>query len=523
MGFFQQPARGTAMNFNISKLISRHAKYRPDHVAVVFEDKRFTYKEFNKSVNRLANAFLDMGIKKGDKIATILPNCIELIEIYWAVAKMGAVVVPLSTLLLGKGLKSLLIDADTTIIVTYSGFAPTLEDIRPELKDISSDRYLIVDSSNTPGYQDYRALKDKASDSDPEGIEITDDDHYNIIYSSGTTGQPKGIIHTHFVRGMYCTLLASAFRFTPESITLHSGSIIFNGAFVTLMPAFFLGGTYILHKQFDPELFIETVNKEKVTHVIMVPTQLIAILNSPNFSTEALQSLEAICSVGAPLHKEHKDELLKYLPGRFYELYGLTEGFATILDKNDFMRKPGSVGIPTPFFEMRIVDENGNEVPTGETGEIIGRCPILMPEYYKRSDLTKEAIKDGWLYTGDMGYVDEDGFLYLVDRKKDMIISGGVNVYPRDIEEIVVQHPAVLETAVFGIPSEKWGETPVAAITLKQGNEVHPEELKTWINEHVGAKFQRVSDVIIMDDFPRNVAGKTLKRVIREDFITSST
>jgi acyl-CoA synthetase (AMP-forming)/AMP-acid ligase II len=180
------------------------------------------------------------------------------------------------------------------------------------------------------------------------------------------------------------------------------------------------------------------------------------------------------------------------------------------------------VGIPTPFFEMRIVDENGNEVPTGETGEIIGRCPILMPEYYKRSDLTKEAIKDGWLYSGDMGYVDEDGFLYLVDRKKDMIISGGVNVYPRDIEEIVVQHPAVLETAVFGIPSEKWGETPVAAITLKQGNEVNPEELKTWINEHVGAKFQRVSHVIIMDDFPRNVAGKTLKRVIREDFITSS-
>ncbi len=510
------------MNVNISKLISTHAKYRPGHLAIVFQDKRLTYKEFNKSVNRLAHALLEKGIKKGDKVATILPNCLELLEIYWAVAKMGAVVVPLSTLLLGKGLKSLLVDADTRMIITYSGSVPTLEEIRPELKDISPDRFIIIDSANTAGYQDYHALKEKADDSDPEGIEIGDDDDYNIIYSSGTTGEPKGIVHTHFIRGMYCTLFATALRMTPESITLHTGSIIFNGAFVTLLPTFFLGATYILHKQFDAETFIETVKKEKVTHIIMVPAQIIAIINSPSFSSEALGSLEGICSVGAPLHKEHKDELLKYLPGRFYELYGLTEGFATILDKNDFMKKPGSVGIPTPLFEMRIVDDKGNEVPTGETGEIVGRCPLLMPAYYKRPDLTKEAIKDGWLYTGDMGYVDEEGFLYLVDRKKDMIISGGVNVYPKDIEEIVVQHPAVLESAVFGIPSEKWGETPVAAVTLKQGIEAQPEELKTWINEHVGAKFQRVHHVIIMEDFPRNVAGKTLKRVIREDFLARS-
>ncbi len=510
------------MNVNISKLISTHAKYRPDHLAIVFQDKRLTYKEFNKSVNRLAHALLEKGIKKGDKVATILPNCLELLEIYWAVAKMGAVVVPLSTLLLGKGLRSLLVDADTRMIITYSGSVPTLEEIRPDLKDISPDRFIIIDSSNTAGYQDYHALKEKADDSDPEGIEIEDDDDYNIIYSSGTTGEPKGIVHTHFIRGMYCTLFATAFRMTPESITLHTGSVIFNGAFVTLLPTFFLGATYILHKQFDAEAFIETVKKEKVTHIIMVPAQIIAILNSPSFSSQALGSLEGICSVGAPLHKEHKDELLKYLPGRFYELYGLTEGFATILDKNDFMKKPGSVGIPTPLFEMRIVDDKGNEVPTGETGEIVGRCPLLMPAYYKRPDLTKEAIKDGWLYTGDMGYVDEEGFLYLVDRKKDMIISGGVNVYPKDIEEIVVQHPAVLETAVFGIPSEKWGETPVAAVTLKQGIEAQPEALKTWINERVGAKFQRVHHVIIMEDFPRNVAGKTLKRVIRENFLTTS-
>jgi long-chain acyl-CoA synthetase len=306
----------------------------------------------------------------------------------------------------------------------------------------------------------------------------------------------------------------------PESVVIHTGSIVFNGSFVTLMPSMFLGATYILHRQFDANAFIETVRRERVTHVIMVPAQLIAILHSKNFSAEALSTLEMICNVGAPLHQEHKEELNRYLPDRFYELYGLTEGFLTILDKKDYRAKPGSVGVPPPFYEMRIEDEDRNDVPSGQVGEIVGRGPILMPEYYKRPDLTREAIKDGWLYTGDMGYVDEDGFLYLVDRKKDMIISGGVNVYPRDIEEVIVQHPAVLEVAVFGIPSEKWGESPVAAVTLTEPGRIPPEELMTWINQHVGAKFQRVQHVIIKDELPRNIAGKVLKRVMRDELMS---
>ena len=190
----------------------------------------------------------------------------------------------------------------------------------------------------------------------------------------------------------------------------------------------------------------------------------------------------------------------------------------TILDKFNYESKPDSVGTPPPFFEMKILDESGNEVPTGEVGEICGKGPILMPGYYKRPDLTAEAIKDGWLLSGDLGYVDEDGFLYLVDRKKDMIISGGVNVYPRDIEEIIVQHPSVQEAAVFGIPHEKWGETPLATVTLQQPAGVTAAELKGWINERVAAKYQRVHEVVIVEDFPRNVAGKTLKRVMRESY-----
>ena len=225
-----------------------------------------------------------------------------------------------------------------------------------------------------------------------------------------------------------------------------------------------------------------------------------------------------ILSLGAPLHKEHKDELNRHLPGRLYELYGLTEGFVTILDKYDFPNKPASVGTPPPFFEMKIVNEQGRTVPTGEVGEIVGRGPILMPGYYKRPDLTAQAIVDGWLHSGDMGYTDADGFLYLVDRKKDLIISGGINVYPRDIEEIAVQHPAVREVAVFGIPHEKWGETPLCAVILNETASVPEEDLKDWINERIEARYQRVSSVVIMDDFPRSTAGKTLKRVMREPY-----
>src|ERR1035438_5280352 len=354
---------------NIGSLLPSHARYRPNHTAVVCEDRRLSFREFNARVNRLADVLCSLGVKKGDKVATILPNCLSLLETYWAAAKIGVVVVPLSPLLRGKALATLLQDSDTGTIVASPDFAEALAVLKPELRNVLGERFILTGSSRVPEFQSYEELTRQAHESEPSQVEIVDSDPYNIIYSSGTTGMPKGIVLTHYIRSIYCMLFASTFRMNPESVVLHAGSIVFNGSFLTLMPAMYLGATYILHKSFDLGKFMETVERERVTHIMMVPSQIVALLGSQQFSAEALKSLEMIGTVGAPLHLEHKEKLNRCLPGRFYELYGLTEGFMTVLDKNHYASKPTSVGPPQPFFEMRIVTEQGEDAAPGEIGE----------------------------------------------------------------------------------------------------------------------------------------------------------
>lgn len=500
----------------LATLISRHARFRPDATAVVFGDERLTYAQFGARVGRAANLLRSLGIGKGDKVATVLGNSREALELIWAVPAVGAALVPLSPLLMPAGLASLLRDSDAKCLVSQRSMLPTLDAIRADLAPLLPQRVLLIDGE-TRDFGDYGALTAAQAETfapEPCGP----DDLFNIMYTSGTTGLPKGIMHSHYVRSMYCLLLASICRMTPESRTLHAGAIVFNGAYVTMMPTFWLGAAYVLLPQFDADATIDAIERERITHIVLVPTQIIAILSSPHYRPERLASLECILSLGAPLMQQHKDRLNADLPDRFYELYGLTEGFFTILDRDEAVRKSGSVGRPTQYFDMRIVDEGGRDLRPREIGEIVGRGPVMMQGYYKQPDLTQQAVRDGWLFSGDMGYVDEDGFLYLVDRKKDMIDSGGMKVYPKDVEEVVARHPAVREVAVFGVPHEKWGETPVAAVILREPGSATAAELRDWINERVGARYQRVSEVLVLPDFPRSAAGKTLKRELRAPY-----
>ena len=499
----------------IDGLLRHHATYRPNHTALILRERRLTFADLNVYVNRIANGLLSLGLTKGDKVATILPNCLEQVGMYWAVAKTGLVIVPMSPMLRGAGLSRLLNDSDSAFVLCDAAFTPHLDRVSAEI-DIPAERRFVIDEAD--GYRSFAALIDGADSAEPPPANIQPGDPYNIFYSSGTTGLPKGIIHTQQIRAYYGTMYATAYRMTPESVMLHGGSLVFNGAMLTMMPALYLGTPFVLMDSFDPERFMELVEQHAVTHVKMVPSQIIAVLNAPDYDPARLQSLEMLGSVGAPLHREFKERILTDLPGRFYELYGLTEGFMTILDPDQFERKIDSVGVPMRGMEMRIVDHNGADVPVGEVGEIIGRGPLMMPGYYKQPEKSADAIRDGWLHSGDLGYVDEDGFLYLVDRSKDMIVSGGVNVYPRDIEEIIVRHPAVQEAAVFGVPDDKWGESPVAAVILQDWTAITDAQLRDWVNERVEARFQKLKGVELRDDFPRSTAGKTLKRVMRQPY-----
>ena len=507
----------------LGRLVERHARYRPRHAAVVApagpREVRLDWREFDAYVNRWANALASLGVSRGDRVATVLPNSIELLASYWACFKLGAAAVPLSTLLNAGGLASLLADAAPRAIVSSGDLRGMLDEVRAG--GAAADAAWVLTDANASdapaGYRAYSRLWMDASDA-PPGVAVSADDLATIMYTSGTTGLPKGICHTHFIRAMYALTLASSWRMTPSSVVLHAGAIVFNGAMTTMLPAFMLGATFVVHRAFDAEAFIDAVERERVTHTMLVPAQIIAILNAKGFDPARLVSMECILSLGAPLHVEHKDRLNGSLPGRFYELYGLTEGFITVLDRDDALRKAGSVGVPPPYYELRIVGPDGADLPAGQVGEIVGRGPITMPGYYRNERKTAEALRNGWLWTGDAGYVDDEGFLYLVDRIKDMIDSGGVKVYPKDVEEIAARHPEVREVAVFGIPHDKWGETPVAAVVLKEGAGADAATLRDWINARVAAKYQRVDRVMILDAFPRNAAGKTLKRELRAPF-----
>jgi long-chain acyl-CoA synthetase len=500
--------------------LSGNAKWHAGKTALVCGDRRLTWSEFNARVNRVANALLRLGIRKGDRVGVLLPNSVEAAEVTCGVVKAGGVVVPLSAQVPAPGLVLQITDSDSRVL--FVG-APLKAVLGPHLARLTGllDGGLVAVGFVADGWRAYEALLDAASEADP-GVVLAYDDDFNIMYSSGTTGVPKGIVHTHFARQQFALGLALGCRFSFATVGLLTTPLYSNGTWIVWLPTLVAGGTVVVMPRFDPRELLELVQRERVTHAFMVPTQYGATMALPDFERYDVSSLRMLISAGSPLLQDVKERILERFGCPLTELYGLTEGIATILPPEMVRQKPGSVGVPLLGWDIRIVDDAGRELPRGEIGEIVGYSTFLMRGYHKQPEQTAEAVwadERGrrYLRTGDIGRLDADGYLYVLDRKKDMLISGGQNVYPIDVEAVVARHPAVAEVAVIGVPHPKWGEVPLALVVRRPGAALAAEELRAWANPQLAA-YQRLAAVEFRDTLPRNQLGKLLKRELREPY-----
>jgi long-chain acyl-CoA synthetase len=504
----------------ITDVMDSHGKWRAAKTAVICEDQRISWSEFNRRINKVANGLIRRGLQKGDKVSLLTTNRLEALEVLFGVIKAGGVIVPLSAMVPGDALARMVINSDSSFLFVGPGQRETIDPHRSNFSNISEDGFFSLGEA-AEGWNPYSSLVDESSPEKP-GVSLIYEDPINIMYTSGTTGVPKGILHTHHNRTQFASMFAIDYRIDSSAINIVTTALYANGTWLTMLPTVFAGGTLVIMTAFDPKAFLDLVQREKATHTFMVPTQFVVLLEQPDFDSYDLSSMRIWNSAGSPLRAQTKAEVIRRFSGELVELWGLTEGVATTLKPEDMERKMESVGIPLVGWDLRIIDEEGRELPRGEAGEIVAHSSFLMPEYYKLPDKTAEAIwldESGktYLKTGDMGKLDDDGFLYILDRKKDMIISGGINIFASDIEEVLTRHPAVQDAIVIGIPHPKWGETPMAMVILREGVSISEEDLLEWVNPKL-AKYQRISKMEFRDDFPRNALGKVLKRELRAPY-----
>jgi acyl-CoA synthetase (AMP-forming)/AMP-acid ligase II len=490
-------------------LVRAHAAERPGDIAVADPDSRITWGAFDALVDRIAARLQQDGVGRGSATALAGLNSVAQVAVLIATLRVGAIAGLITSTATGEQMAAMIVDSGAMHLFLDAGAAESLAG-----QSYGSPSAIAMDDS-AAGEALSAWMAPEGAKPSPHSIEPTDG--FNIIYSSGTTGTPKGIVHSHAMRWQHIQRGVPAYG--PSAVTILSTPLYSNTTMACFLPTMGSGGASVFMKKFSALGFLELAQREAATNTMLVPVQYRRIMALPEFDRFDLSAFKMKYCTSAPFAATLKADVVKRWPGGLVEIYGLTEGGGTcLLMAHEFPDKLHTVGRPVPGHDMRVVDEEGNELPSGSVGEIVGASPAMMTGYNNRPDATKamhwyDAGGKLFYKHGDIGRFDEDGFLQLMDRAKDMIISGGFNIYPSDLEAVLLAVPGVVEAAVVGVPSEEWGETPVGFVVLQGG--VDTAEVLAAANAKVG-KTQRLNRLVEVDELPRSPIGKVLKRELRD-------
>jgi acyl-CoA synthetase (AMP-forming)/AMP-acid ligase II len=509
---------------NIGETLRVHARKHPRKVAVKdWRGKTLTYPELDSRTNRLANALLTMNLRKGDRVAVMLYNCAEYIEVYCALAKTGLVAVPINWRFVGKEIEYIVNHSDSKAIIVGEDFVDVIDSVRPNFEKIDKNCMLVGRSAE--GYVKYENLIANSSDR-TLNMKVRGKDTWIQVYTSGTTGIPKGVVRSHESYVFSYLIEAVEFGFSENDYGMivmplyHVNSTFYGPLFLYIGASLYVGRD----KGFDPVELLKVMSREKMTFTSLIPTHYNMILNVPEDMRKKhdVSSVRKLLCSSAPVRSHVKKGILKCFPNvELYEAYGSTEaGLVTILRPEDQLRKLGSMGRECLGTDViKLLDKKGKEVPVGEVGELYSRGPMMFDEYYKDPKKTKSSFRGEFFSAGDMMKCDEEGYYYIVERKDNMIITGGEHVYPSEVEEIISQHSKVFDVAVIGVPDNVWGEAVKAVVILKEGETATPEEIIEWCRGKMsGFKKPKSIDFISDSEMPRTTTGKILHRKLREKY-----